>query len=233
MGDARLRVVRHCAAELFKADLFAGDRLDHVGPGDEHVRALLDHQDEVCDRGRVDRAAGAGSHDQADLRDHAGAHHVAHEDVAVGAQRNDAFLDSRAARVVDADHRAADLRCEVHHLAHLLRHNFPERSAKDCEVLTEHADAAAVDRAVTGNDGVAPRAVLLHVEVGSAVPHEGVELLKRIRIEQLLDPLTGGVLAAVVLLGLRFGRRVHRLLAHLAEQCQLCREVFGFGCGRH
>ena len=65
LRDAGLGVVRHRAAELLEADLLAGDRLDHVGPGDEHVRGLLDHEDEVGDRRRVDSAARARSHDQA------------------------------------------------------------------------------------------------------------------------------------------------------------------------
>ncbi len=178
VGDARLGVVRHRAAQLLERDLLAGDRLDDVGPGDEHVRGLLHHEDEVGDRRRVDRAARAGAHDQADLRDHARAHHVAHEDVAVGAERDDALLDPRAARVVDADDRAADLRGQVHDLAHLLGHDLAERAAEDGEVLAEDADAAAVDRAVARYDGVAPGPVLLHVELVRAVAHERVELLE-------------------------------------------------------
>ena len=165
MRDARLRVVRHRAAELLELDLLAGDRLDHVGAGDEHVRGLLHHEDEVGHRGRVDGAAGARAHDQADLRDDAGALDVADEDVAVGAERDDALLDPRAARVVDADDRAADLGGQVHDLAHLLGHDLAERAAEDREVLAEDADRAAVDRAVAGDDGVAPGPVLLHVEV--------------------------------------------------------------------
>ena len=141
-----------------KSDLLAGDRLDHVGAGDEHVRGLLDHEDEVGHRRAVDRAAGARAHDQADLRDHAAAHDVADEHVAVGAERDDALLDPRAAGVVDPDHRAADLGRQVHDLAHLLAHHLAERAAEHGEVLAEHAHPPAVDRAVTGDDGVAVRA---------------------------------------------------------------------------
>ena len=107
--------------------------------------------------GRVDGAARARPHDQPDLRDHARALDVAHEDVAVGAERDDALLDPRAARVVDADHRAADLGGQVHDLAHLLGHDLAQRAAEDGEVLGEDADPAAVDRAVAGDDRVAPR----------------------------------------------------------------------------
>ena len=166
VGDARLRVVGHRAAERLEVDLLAGHRLDDVGTGDEHVRRLLHHEDEVGDRGGVDGAAGAGAHDQADLRDDARAHDVAHEDVAVGAERDDALLDPRAARVVDPDDRAADLGRQVHDLAHLLGHDLAERAAEDGEVLGEDADAPAVDGAVAGDDRVAPRAVALHAELG-------------------------------------------------------------------
>ena len=161
--DAGLRVVADRAAELLELDLLARDRPDHVGTRDEHVRRLLDHQDEVGHRGRVDRAARARPHHQADLRDHAGALDVAHEHVAVGAERDDALLDARAAGVVDADHRAADPRGQVHHLAHLLAHDLAERAAEDREVLREDAHAAAVDRAVAGHDRVAQRARLVHL----------------------------------------------------------------------
>ena len=135
VGDAGLRVVRHRAAELLELDLLAGDRLDHLGPRDEHVRGLLHHEDEVGHRRRVDGAARARAHDQADLRDHAGALDVAHEHVAVGAERDDALLDPRAAGVVDPDDRAADLGGQVHDLAHLLGHHLAERAAEHGEVL--------------------------------------------------------------------------------------------------
>ena len=59
---------------------------------------------------------------------------------------------------------------------------------------------AAVDRAVAGDDGVAPGPLLVHVELVGPVPHEGVELLERAGVEQLLDPLAGGQLALGVLL---------------------------------
>jgi hypothetical protein len=53
---------------------------------------------------------------------------------------------------------------------------------------------------VAGHDRVAPGPVLVHVEVVRAVAHERVELLERAGIEQLLDPLPRGHLAALVLL---------------------------------
>ncbi len=79
--------------------------------------------------------------------------------------------------------------------------------------MTEDTHAAAVDRPVTGHDRVAPRPVLVHLEVGGPVTDERVELLEGAGVEQLLDALTGGVLAARVLLLLGLGRRMQRFLA--------------------
>ena len=220
--DAGLRVVGHRAAERLELDLLAGDGLDHLGPGDEHVRGLLHHEDEVGHRGRVDGAARARAHDHRDLRDHARALDVADEDVAVGAERDDALLDPRAARVVQADYRGPDLRGEVHDLHHLLGHHLAERAAEDGEVLAEDEDRPAVDGAVAGDDGVAPRPVLVHLEVVGAVADEGVELLERAGVEELLDPLARGQLAlGVLLFDRRLGGRVDRLLAKLAQVVEL------------
>jgi len=64
--------------------------------------------------------------------------------------------------------------------------------------------------------------------------HEGVELLEGARVEQLLDPLAGGVLALGVLLldrGLRGG--VDRLVAKLLELGELLLVGLGSLLARH
>ena len=217
MRHTALAVVRACAAELVEADVLAGDRLDDVGTGDEHVRGLVDHHGEVGDGGGVDRAAGARAHDQRDLRDDAGGQDVAAEDLAVEAEGDHALLDARAARVVDADHRHAGLHREVHDLDDLLAEDLAEAAAEDGEVLGEHADRAAVDRAVAGDDAVAVGAVVGQVEVVGAVPRERVDLDEGALVEQHVDPLARGRLAAGVLLldRLLAGRVRGRLAARL------------------
>ena len=156
--------------------------------------------------GRVDRPAGAGAHDQRDLRDHARGEDVALEDVGVAAQRGDPFLDAGAARVVDADHRRADLHGVVHDLADLLGVGLRERAAEDREVLAEDEDQPPVDGAVAGHHAVARHRLAVHAEVGAAVPLEHVPFLEGIGVEQQLDALAGGELALGVL-------RVDALLA--------------------
>ena len=83
---ARLGHVGVRAAELLHRHVLAGDGLDDVGPGDEHLAGLVDHDDEVGQRGGVDVPACRGAHDQRDLRDDAGGQDVVAEDAAVQAK---------------------------------------------------------------------------------------------------------------------------------------------------
>src|SRR5690606_32355571 len=69
-------VVHAAAAQLLEGDVLAGDRLDDVRAGDEHVRRPVDHDREVGEGRGVDVPTGTGPHDQRDLGDHAGGVHV-------------------------------------------------------------------------------------------------------------------------------------------------------------
>ena len=129
--------------------------LHDVGARDEHVARALDHHREVRHRRRVDRAAGARPEDDRDLGHDARREDVAQEDLRVTAERRDALLDARPARVVEADDRRADLHRQVHDLADLLGVRLGQRAAEDREVLAEDEDEPAVDGAVAGDDAVA------------------------------------------------------------------------------
>ena len=131
------------------------DGLDHVRTGDEHVAGAVHHEDEIGDGGRIDRAAGARSHDGRNLRHHAARQRVAQKDIGVAGERHHAFLNARAAGIVQADHRRAGLQRQVHDLADFLRVGLRERAAEHREILREHVDQAAVDAAVAGDEAVA------------------------------------------------------------------------------
>ena len=230
---ARGGVVHPGAAQVLHADVLAGDGLDDVRAGDEHLRGAVDHHHEVGQRGGVDVAAGRRAHDQRDLRDDAGGLHVAVEDVAVQAEGDHALLDARAAALVDADQRAAGLEREVLHLDDLLAVHLAERAAEDGDVLAEHAHRAAVDGAVAGDHPVAVGPVVLQAEHGGAVPGELVELDEGALVQQHGDPLPGGLLAPGVLLGhrpLRAG--VHRLVVAGLQLGQLAGGAVRIGSTR-
>ena len=218
VGDTALGVVRPRAAELLELHVLAGDRLDDVRTGDEHVRGLVDHHGEVGDGGGVDGAAGARPHDQRDLRDDARGQHVAPEDLAVEPEGDDALLDARAAGVVDADHRDAGLERQVHDLDDLLAEDLAEGPAEDGEVLREDADLATVDGAVAGDDAVAVRPPLGDAEGCRAVPGQRVGLDEGALVEQGVDALASGLLAARVLRVDGLGRAGVAGLVHLVAQ---------------
>src|SRR6185295_8368295 len=105
------------APQTFEIHLFVRHGFHHARSRDEHVRDAAHHEHEVGDRRTVHRAAGAWTQDRTDLGYHTRGERVAQEDVGVAAQRGDAFLDARAARVVEPDDGRAVLERQVHHLA--------------------------------------------------------------------------------------------------------------------
>ena len=172
LRDAARRGVRVRAAERFERHFLARHGLDDIRPGDEHLRDAVHHHDEIGHRGRVDGAARARPGDDRDLRDDAGALHIAIEDIAVPFQPLDALLDARARAVVDADHRHARRARLVHHLDDLLREDLAERAAVDGEILREDADGPPVEQAEPGDDAIAERMPLRHREMLGAMDGE-------------------------------------------------------------
>ena len=218
MRDARLDVVHLGAAQRVECHVLTRRDADDLGPRDEHVADAVDHEREVGDRGRVHRAARARAEDEAQLRDQPARLYVAPEDLRVAGKRNDAFLDARAARVVDADDRDPVAQREVHHLDHLLREDLAERAAEDAGVVAEQHHVATVDSRHAGDHAVAwhPR----------GVPGEQIDLFERVAVDQARDPLSRGQLAFRVLPGKRLGVAVARLvlaLAQLVERVDLAR----------
>ena len=188
------------AAELVEGHVLVRHGLHDVRAGHEHVRRVAHHRDEVGDRGRVHRAAGARPEDRRQLRHDARGEHVAQEDVGVPAERDHALLDPRAARVVESDHRRAVSHRQVHDLADLRRVRFGQRAAEHREVLREHVDEPAIDVTESRYDTVANDALVVRDELRGPRHHERVELRERPLVEQEVDAFARGQLALRVLL---------------------------------
>ena len=106
----------------------------------------------------------------------------------------DAFLDARAAGIVQADDRCAGADREVHHLANLLGHGLGQGTAGDGEILREDIHDTAVDGAAAGHHAVAVEVLFVHAEVRAAVLHEHIVLLETAFVEKKRNPLAGGQL---------------------------------------
>ena len=74
-----------------------------------------------------------------------------------------------------------------------------ERAAEHGEILGEDEHGAAVHRAPAGDHAVAGDLRFLHAEIARTVLDEHVELLERVAVQQELDALARGELAALVL----------------------------------
>ncbi len=192
-------VVPHRAPQLFLRHRLVRDRLDHVGPGDEHVARLPDHDREVSDRRRIHRATCARPHDRGDLRDDARGQRVAEKDVGVAAERYDAFLNARATRVVEPDDRRPQLHREVHDFHDLRGVRFRQRAAEDGEILRERVDRTSIDAAVACDHAISRHDLIRHAEIPAAVGDELVGLLERARIEEQFHPLACGQLPGCML----------------------------------
>ena len=206
---ARLHVVHLGAAERVEGHVLARGHANDLGPGDEHVADAVDHEREVGDGRRVHGPAGAGSEDEADLRDHPAGLDVAPEDLSVAGKRDHALLDARPARVVDADDRDAVGVGEVHDFDHLLGENLAQRAAENARVVAEQHHVAAADLRQPRDHAVAGHPV--------AVAGEEVDLLERVAVDQARDPLPSGELALGVLALERLRIAVAGLVLALAQ----------------
>ncbi len=159
MRDTGLDHVGVGAAEVFHRDVLAGDGLDDVGAGDEHLAGLVDHDDEVGQRGGVDVTAGGGAHDQRDLRDDAGGRTLRWKISPYRpSETTPSWMRAPAPSLMPTSGRPV-LDREVHDLDDLLAVDLTEAATEDGGVLGEDADVAAVDGAVAGDDTVADGAV--------------------------------------------------------------------------
>ena len=220
--DAARLVVDARAAQPLEIDLLVGHGLHDIRAGDEHVARALDHDDEVRDRRRIHRSAGARPHDERELRHDAGGQGVAQEDVGIAAEAHDALLDPRAARIREADDRRAVLHRKIHDLADLLGVRFGQGATEDREVLAVHKDKPIVDASVSGDDAIAEVSLLVDSEVGGAMRHECVDLGETVFVEQQLEALSRRELSARVLLIEPFRSPTRsRVLAHRRQSLEL------------
>ena len=168
-------IMSHRAAQFFKRYVLTGHGFDDVGASDEHMAAVLDHENKIGEGRRIDRTPCTWPHDNADLRDDARGQGVAQKYIGVTGQAHNAFLDASATRVIDADYRRAVTHGHIHDLAYFLGMDAAQAAAKYGEVLAEDVDEAAVYRAPSGYNAVAEDLLFVHAEVGFAMNNQGVD----------------------------------------------------------
>jgi hypothetical protein len=172
------------AADLIQAGGAAGDRLDDLRAGDEHVGVLPGHDDVVHQRRRVRRAPRARSGDDGDLWHHARQQHVVVEHLAVAGQRVHRFLDAGASGILEGDHGIADLQGQLHGLHDLLGVHLAQRAAHHGEILAERGDRAAIHKAGTDDHAVRREFLVGQAKVLGGVLGVRGDFLEGVRLEQ-------------------------------------------------
>ena len=193
VGHAGHPVVHFAAAEVGHGDGLAGRGLDHVRSGDEHVRVLTGHDDEVRQGRAVDGTAGAGAENQAQLGHEAAGLASLAEDATVLGQGGHALLDAGAAGVHDGHDRHFEVDGHVHQSADLLAFGGAEGAALDGEVLGVDGHFAAEHLAEAGDDCGAGAST---VDVAAA---ETADFLEGAGVKQQIETFACGQLAFDVL----------------------------------
>ena len=122
------------------------------------------------------------------------------EDIGVSAQRRHAFLDARAAAVVNDDERAFHFNRHIHDMAYFFRVVLAQRAADDSKILGRRAGGHAADLTKSSHNAVARHAPRVHAEIVDSGLDQLADLHERPRIEQQFQPLPCAELARRFLL---------------------------------
>ncbi len=88
------------------------------------------------------------------MRHNATGHGIAQKDIGIATECYNALLDTCATRVVESDHRCADLHREVLNLADLFCVHFSKGTTEGGKVLREDTDCSSMDCASSCNNAV-------------------------------------------------------------------------------
>jgi len=205
VGHAADAVVHHSPAQILEGDLFVSDGLDHFGSRDEHMARLLDHEGKVRQSRGIDSSSCAGTHNNRDLWDNARCQRIAEENIGITAKGHDAFLNARAARIVDPDDGRAVLQGQVLDLGDLGGMSLAKGPTHDGEILGKDVDQPAADRTIARDHPITQGDALAHAKIAHMVCGQGIQLLEAALVQQRGDALSSGHLAFFMLLFNRAG----------------------------
>jgi len=188
------------AAQRFEVNFFVGDGFHHIGSGDEHERLLFEHENKISDGRGIHRAPCTGSKDEGDLGNDARSACILQEDFAVGRQRINAFLNTRAAGIIHTNQGGAVFNCQFHQFGYFQTMGFAQRTAENGEILGVEVYQTPVDLAPASYDAVGERMILGHIESSAAVGNENIHFVEGAGVQQGVDALARTQLSFFVLI---------------------------------
>ena len=188
-----------CATELVRGHDFSSHSLHDSRARDEHLARLFGHEDKVCNSRGVASTTCARSENHGNLRNHAACPSVTGKNATVTVEGANAFFDTGATAIVDADERHHGIKGEVHHVADLFGVCGTERTAAHREVLGASVNRAAIDLAVTRHDTVTVNALGFR-EFDALGKAHGTDFLERALVKKDFKAFASGELALGMLL---------------------------------
>src|SRR6185312_6385110 len=144
----------------------------------------------------------AGAHHRRDHRDHTRHFHLLAEELAgAGEEGSGRLLDTSAGGVEQPDEGHPLLQGDLAQAADLELTGHPHRAGHHGEVVGGDAAGATVDVAPAGDHAVGGRLDVVHRALGEVRAAVEAELDEAALVDQQVDALAGGELAALVLLG--------------------------------
>lgn len=195
------------SAQILLADVLPGHGLDERRTAQREGADTFDHRHEVREAGDVGRARRAGTDHRGHLRDDARHVDLLAEQVPRRGEHADAvfvlrpWVDARAARVDEPDHRPTPVERHLPEPGDLLLAGLADAAAFDREVVRRGADHPSVDFAEGADDGV--RGGTIFAARASGEAHLGAvhpDFEERPVVEESFEPFTSRELSTFVLL---------------------------------
>ena len=168
------------ATKLSGRNVLTSNLTDHVRAGDIHLRLPIHSDDKVRGHRSVHRATGRLAQHDGDLRAPARQRQLTARNLRIHGQRRHRVLNTRATRILDANHWAADLDGKLHHFDHLAAKGHANGTAIDGLVVGVDGNGAAVDTPVARHNTVGIHRVFIAWGAGQGADlDEGAFVQKR------------------------------------------------------
>ena len=179
MSHAGFGHVHAYSTQIFLAHLLLCHTFHDIRAGNKHIAGIFYHENKVSQCRWINSSPGTRSHNRTYLRNHSRRHRVAQEYFGISCQRTDTFLNTRTSRIIQSDDRCPHLHRHIHHLADFLGMCFWKSSSEHGKILCKDINQALADHAITGDNSVSCKLLLLHTEIGTTVSNQLVQFDKR------------------------------------------------------
>src|SRR5215468_11756312 len=184
-GAAQL-LHRHCLSQYL---------FDDGRPSNEHLAAVLDHENKISQSRRIGADTDAGPHNSGNLRNAAGGNTIFKKDLANGRGDRKAFLDSRSRGIVETDKRHSQLTRGLNDVSNFFCMSTADGAGENRAVLRENVNWSAVNFSETGDNPVGGEFFLGHAEIRALCLRQHELFDKAPGIEKLVNALADRQLA--------------------------------------